>query len=105
MNFSNIDPRLICCWRLSKIEAATAYSFLFPIANEEESEQHASQVGKMSYTAHGAADTEQQFEETVEDDKIFSLDGNGDKYKPSNASWPEQSLHERLFLLRFANWQ
>ena len=34
----------------------------------------------MSYTAHGAADTEYQFEEAVEDNKIFSLDGYGDKY-------------------------
>ena len=37
-------------------------------------------MGKMGYAAHRSADTEEEFENTVEDYEVFCFDGYGYEY-------------------------
>lgn len=55
-------------------------SFLAPVENEYQTEEHASQVGEVGdvvAASAAAAYAEEELDESVADDKIFGLDGYG----------------------------
>ena len=70
-------PELKVRLRLVKI-SPIVYIFLFPIPNQEITEKHTAQVGKMR---HGittvVSDTHKQFGQSVKDHEIFCLIGIG----------------------------
>ena len=74
-------PELKVRLRLVKI-SPIVYIFLFPIPNQEITEKHTAQVGKMR---HGittvVSDTHKQFGQSVKDHEIFCLDRNRDEHQ------------------------
>ena len=81
ISFVRIFPSANDCLILIK-KLPMVSIFLPPIQNQEKSEQHPSQVGKVSHIVVTAIrDSHKELNQSVSDDKIFGFDRNRYKHE------------------------